>query len=476
MTGNRSKTHNRSCKRSKLSLAAVCIVVVLGFLFAGGGATASQVRPVQGAGSQPAQDGQVHQEPIVEVEVDVRDQADVALLQSLGYTCQVGVCQLELPQGEEQTLRQLGLTARVTAQAIKLSGGGAAPDGASAPDTEWYAYGEDWTNHTIPDPEYFGDWATDFETSINVWGAPDYATISRVKYGLRIVHSRVGDLYFNLYGPECGVNLWDREKNLLLGFDDGGLDDDPETDADIEFRMHETDNCNGKPVNSEWELWGHDWYWLNTGYVDYWYIYVYYQLACYELQPPGSPSPADGAVNVTRDTDLNWGDVTGASTYNVYLGTNDFFLPWLGSTTASQYYLDPLAPSTHYYWTIGAKNDCGTIAGAMWDFTTACWATDAPTVVSPADGATGVSVVADLDWEPVPGASFYRVFFGTINPPNNKIYTDTTESHLDLGTLQTNKRYYWRVEARNGCSTTSSPVWDFKTAPGIFLPIVIRQN
>ncbi len=86
---------------------------------------------------------------------------------------------------------------------------------------------------------------------------------------------------------------------------------------------------------------------------------------------------------------------------------------------------------------------------------------------TPSDGATGVSINADLGWsctDPEGDALTYDVYFGTANPPATIIANDQSGTTCDPGLLQYSTTYYWRVDATdaNG-ATTQGTVWSFTT-------------
>jgi len=85
----------------------------------------------------------------------------------------------------------------------------------------------------------------------------------------------------------------------------------------------------------------------------------------------------------------------------------------------------------------------------------------APTAVSPANGATGVSVEADLAWSSS-GATSYDVYFGTSSSPP-AYATGLTSPSLPLPALSAATTYYWRVVARNAFGSTPGSVWSFTT-------------
>jgi PKD repeat protein len=92
-------------------------------------------------------------------------------------------------------------------------------------------------------------------------------------------------------------------------------------------------------------------------------------------QPPappgqaGSPSPANGAIDVSVKANLGWSAGSQADTHNVYFGTTN---PPSDSENQSGTSYDPgaLAASTTYYWRVDEVNAVATTTGVAWNFTT----------------------------------------------------------------------------------------------------------
>ncbi len=183
---------------------------------------------------------------------------------------------------------------------------------------------------------------------------------------------------------------------------------------------------------------------------------------------PGTPDPANGATDVTLDEDLAWSPMAGATQYDVYFGSNGS-PPLAGTTDGFAWTLDRLEYGTTYYWKIVAHSGAGTFEGPVWSFTTHV-APPAPPAEpggpSPADGATGVSLSAQLDWGDAEGAVSYDVYLGTApGLAQMTLQGNTAASNWTLGsTLASGTTYYWRVVAKNASGiTTSSLVWSFNT-------------
>ncbi|MEA2075618.1 MAG: C1 family peptidase [Euryarchaeota archaeon] len=93
-----------------------------------------------------------------------------------------------------------------------------------------------------------------------------------------------------------------------------------------------------------------------------------------------------------------------------------------------------------------------------------------PSNPSPTNNATGVSIDADLSWsggDPDLGDTVtYDVWFGS-ESPIPKVSEGQTATSYDPGTLESNTKYYWAVDAiDNHGAKTDSPIWDFTTTAG----------
>ncbi|MBU6158917.1 MAG: autotransporter-associated beta strand repeat-containing protein [Bacteroidetes bacterium] len=91
----------------------------------------------------------------------------------------------------------------------------------------------------------------------------------------------------------------------------------------------------------------------------------------------------------------------------------------------------------------------------------------AAVISSPANESINIAASGTtLNWINGGGASTYKVYFGTDNPPSNIVNgTNQSGTSYDPGTLTNNQTYYWRIDAvdASGCNTTTGPVWSFKT-------------
>jgi hypothetical protein len=89
----------------------------------------------------------------------------------------------------------------------------------------------------------------------------------------------------------------------------------------------------------------------------------------------------------------------------------------------------------------------------------------APTLISPANGATGVPAAPSLIWNPAANATSYDVYFGqAASPPLAGTVAATT---FRPGILAAGATYYWRVVAKNAAGSTGSATFSFTVAGGI---------
>ena len=89
---------------------------------------------------------------------------------------------------------------------------------------------------------------------------------------------------------------------------------------------------------------------------------------------------------------------------------------------------------------------------------------------SPGEGATGVSIDADVSWTAGSGATARNVYGGTnvLLTASDLLTNGTTATTYDPGTLLYNTTYYWRIDESNEGGITEGSVWNFTTAPQMF--------
>ena len=95
----------------------------------------------------------------------------------------------------------------------------------------------------------------------------------------------------------------------------------------------------------------------------------------------------------------------------------------------------------------------------------------APVLLSPASGATDVSITSTLHWSASSAASSFDVFLG--NSPTPPLLTTTTATSVAPTNLIAGTTYYWRVAARFSPDISlTSPTSSFSTATAALVPAI----
>jgi hypothetical protein len=184
---------------------------------------------------------------------------------------------------------------------------------------------------------------------------------------------------------------------------------------------------------------------------------------------------------------LQWFDSSGASGYQVCLGTQaglcDMTGGWTGLVNGTAWTVNAaLQPATTYWWQVRAVNASGQTqadGGQWWYFTTAP-TSGAPAAFgkrAPVNAAAGQPTAVTLRWDAASGASGYRVCAGLL--PGDCVasggwvnvgnVTQWTLSGLNYATT-----YWWQVQALNASGQTMADGgawWRFTTVndPGMSL-------
>jgi len=86
---------------------------------------------------------------------------------------------------------------------------------------------------------------------------------------------------------------------------------------------------------------------------------------------------------------------------------------------------------------------------------------------SPSNGASDVSVNANLSWTAGSGATSHDVYFGTDSTPDSgEFQGNQSGTTYDPGTMSESTTYYWRIDEVNAGGTTTGVVWSFTTGTG----------
>ncbi|MCH7558900.1 MAG: hypothetical protein IIB56_15815 [Planctomycetes bacterium] len=191
------------------------------------------------------------------------------------------------------------------------------------------------------------------------------------------------------------------------------------------------------------------------------------------------PSPADRALRLETWATLGWTPGYAAISHDLYFGDNyvdvDAGTPdtFLGNQAVEfslvgfpgSPYPDGLILGTTYYWRVDEVNDLNPDSpwkGDVWRFTVPPMTAWKP---SPRDGAKFVDPNTDLSWSPGLGAKLHTVYFGDNFDDVNTATGGSPQGPetYELGPLELDKVYYWRVDEFDGANTYKGDVWSFTT-------------
>lgn len=143
--------------------------------------------------------------------------------------------------------------------------------------------------------------------------------------------------------------------------------------------------------------------------------------------------------------------------------------------------LTGLTPGTTYYFRVVAQNNAGTQKGSILSFTTpAAIIPAAPSLLSPSDGVSNMSIRPTLSWNPSVGASSYRVQVSESSSFTTTIFDDSTitSTARQVGPLASNRTFYWRVSAKStsGSGSFSNPRQFRTLAAPSYTKISVRSS
>jgi len=180
--------------------------------------------------------------------------------------------------------------------------------------------------------------------------------------------------------------------------------------------------------------------------------------------------PTEPCADLDGDDDVNMVDFAIVSVD--WLDSADAV--YKGNQAGTSFEPGTLANSTTYYWRVDEVNcaeSASPWAGDVWSFTTVAGgsAPGAASSPSPANGATAVSLTADLSWTAGSGATSHNVYFGTASPGTSR--GNQAATTYDTGTMAVSTVYYWRIDEVNAYGTTTGTVWSFTTEAAASLVI-----
>lgn len=96
-------------------------------------------------------------------------------------------------------------------------------------------------------------------------------------------------------------------------------------------------------------------------------------------------------------------------------------------------------------------------------------AVQTPTLASPSNGESNVTLPPTLIWNSISGGTSYTLQVSTTNNFSSYVFNQSglTTTNQQVSSLNNSTQYFWRVNASNGTGTSSwSTVWNFTTQSG----------
>ena len=198
-----------------------------------------------------------------------------------------------------------------------------------------------------------------------------------------------------------------------------------------------------------------------SGWSDVWH----FTTLSVALEQPVLISPDTASVITETAPQFLWHSVYGANAYKFQISTDSLFSFYTEiETTDTTVGVTGLSNANTYFWRVLAIE--GSIESQwsnVWKFTIID-DLNAPTLISPENGAENTELSLVLDWSDVNYAESYEYQYDTDASFSNPLKDTVTESEVTISGLNENTLYYWRVRSlSNDLASVWSDVWHFTT-------------
>jgi photosystem II stability/assembly factor-like uncharacterized protein len=202
------------------------------------------------------------------------------------------------------------------------------------------------------------------------------------------------------------------------------------------------------------------------------------------VSAPTLSSPTNNAVNISITPTLIWNSLYGSTKYRIQVSTDQTFTTASIDTTVTNV-TQLMVPSGRlngisvYYWRVYGTNDYEISPwSSVWNFTTTL---ATPSLISPANGVSSVTLTPLIDWSDITGATTYNVQVATnssfTTPVIDLSSLSSSQYQVASGFLQANTLYYWRASASNSNGTSNwATEWNFTTLAAPNTPNLISPT
>ncbi len=191
---------------------------------------------------------------------------------------------------------------------------------------------------------------------------------------------------------------------------------------------------------------------------------------------------SNGATAVSTSPTLSWDKTPGANKYRLEVNTKSDFTGTVtfdnSTLTDTLQALSDLVNNTTYYWRVTASSNTlsKTTTSDVYNFTTKL---SIPTLTTPVNNATDLSLAPTLSWSSISGADKYRLEVNTKSDFTGTVIYDkdtVSANSKQIGGLTDNTKYYWRVTALNNLGNTSDTSSTFSFTTGTATGIEALNN
>jgi fibronectin type 3 domain-containing protein len=148
---------------------------------------------------------------------------------------------------------------------------------------------------------------------------------------------------------------------------------------------------------------------------------------------------------------LTWAAPTGGQTYDVLYGTTTGVYTTISNVT-SPYTITGLTENTLYYFVVNAKNTIGLGSSRQSAEGSKITPTSAPSLLT----SSAIPGSVTLNWQPVAGATSYKVYRGTTSGSYTLIASSVVTNSYQDSTVSNGSTYYYVVKASNGSDSANS--------------------